>query len=308
MMLMERYASTVHQCNDLPFNTLPEWPANNAVMSLLKAWTDGGNEKTSQIVTLARRYVVRRALHECSSVPRWMSDASRFGARGLELDFDGLVLWLIDLQSRLAGLPGEPTQRSLRLTTILGQAQAIDSALLAHYTLLPRMYPYRPHYHEDLAGFPRKHFYSRYLHIFENPAQAAVHNHFFTVRLVLNALWLRILKFKNKEKPIDLGAVRQQLQCATNMGSLATSLTLTVPYCLGRFEVDEVILGQEYSSVKPFTDRVIEPYLAKPLLWPLTIASSLPEVDEAHRQWFRSELVELSRITGSGVEGSAPTQ
>jgi hypothetical protein len=121
------------------------------------------------------------------------------------------------------------------------------------------------------------------------------------VRMLINSTRLRVLELSRPKPLVDSTYEQQRLECVTQLEAMADNLASSIPFCLGRFKVDNPNSPIRQTSITLNTNDEIKPYLANLAVWPLAIASSLDGIDVRQQLWFRSELASLGRITGDGV-------
>ena len=117
---------------------------------------------------------------------------------------------------------------------------------------------------------------------------------------------MRVLKLSHPNS--DDFAYEQRLECLSHMKIMADDLASSVPFCLQRFKVSDSSNSSSHQNLITLnTNEDIKPYVTGLTIWPLTIASSLGDVDVKQKLWFRSELARLGRMVGARVLECAET-
>jgi hypothetical protein len=116
----------------------------------------------------------------------------------------------------------------------------------------------------------------------------------------INSTRLRILELNSPD--LDDFAHEQRLECLSHMKIISNDLASSLPFSLQKFKVPDSPNSSSHHDLMTLkTNEDIKPYVASLTVWPLTIASSLREVDVEQKLWFRAQLARLSRMVGVGV-------
>ena len=305
VFLMGRYEGTTYRPGSNPrepFSLLPIWSHHNGAMAILKVWYDSPSHiPATVIVKQTRRGLIRSYLLRTLPLSDWILDGSCFGERGLELDYDRVFVRAVNLHYASANL--QKNDLLIKKTEELSnEAQALDKAVQDWVTQFPVTWSYQRHVLVDRDHWPRKNFYSSTVYIYSRPGNAAVWNQYFTMRMLINSIHLRILEMNHPGLTTYSTYEQQRQEYNTQLKAMAENLASSIPFCLERFKTvnnPNPTAGQ--TSIALNTDEEIKPYLAVLAIWPLTVASSLKGIDTTQRLWFKSQLARLGRATGEGV-------
>ena len=304
IFFMGRYEDAMHTPARLkpkvPFTkTLQSSSHHEGGLTMLKIWKEDlmGKAPVTGVIKHTRRGLIRSALIRSVALPEWSQDGACFGEGGLELEYDGVVVRLSGIRQRLSALLNvSPLRRSFpEFTSTVEELHIettdLDRALQKLTTHFPKTWRYQIHTLPEPHPWPIRDFYSPIIYNYESPAYAAVWNTYFSTRMLINNTLLKILSLA----PSPSTHSSQLLSCHSNLRLMANDLASSIPYCLERFSLDPSF------AITLDTKEDIKPYLANLVVWPLTIASSLENLDRGQRQWFRSELARLGRVVGVGV-------
>lgn len=118
--------------------------------------------------------------------------------------------------------------------------------------------------------------------------------------MLINSTRLRVLKLSRPDS--DDFAYEQRLDCLSHMKTVANDLASSVPFCLQRFKVTDMPNSSSHQNLITLnTNEDVKPYMAGLTIWPLTIASSLGDVDVKQKLWVGSDLARLGRKVGIRV-------
>lgn len=320
IFLMSRYEDAVHSPNHLnlrtPFvTTLQSFSHQDGALAILKFWKDrlSQSQPATDVIKHTRRSMIKSALMRNLGLPQWILEGASFGEHGLELDYDGIVIRIANVRRRLSTLLKEttgPQRTSHELTSTVEElskeAGDIDKALQDWTAHIPSSWFYQRHTLSNIHPWPTRDFYSPVVYSYSSPAYAAVWNQYHATRMLINSTRLRILKVGRLDP--DSFACEQRLECLSNIKTMANDLASSVPFCLQRFKITHSPNSScQQNVITVNTNEDIEPYVADLTIWPLTIASSLGDVDVKQTLWFRSELARLGRVVGVRVLECAET-
>ena len=312
---MSRYEDTVHRPSNLkprtPFvMTLQSFSHHDGAFAILKTWKDqiSCSQPATDVIKHIRRGLIRSALLRNLALPKWIEEGVFFGERGLELEYDRVIVRTTNIRQRLSMLlkaKTDPRRTSHEVTPtaeeLNEETRELDEALQDWTAHFPIAWCYQRHTLSDPYRWPMRDFYSPIVYSYSSPAYAAVWNKYHATRMLINSTRLRILDLI-RSNTVDLAHEKQRLECLFHMKTMANDLASSVPFCLERFKViDGPKSSSHKTSITLNTNEEIKPYLASLTVWPLTIAASLREVDVKQKPWFRSELARLGRIIGSSV-------
>lgn len=317
---MSRYEDVIHRPRKLnpntPFaTTLQSFLHHDGALAILKVWKDrlSHSQPATDVIKHTRRGMIRSALLRNLALPEWMLQGTLFGERGLELEYDCIVVRIANVRQRLAMLlkekkaqqctSNDPTSTAEELN---GEARDIDKALQDWTSHFPSTWCHQGHTLSNSDVWPTKDFYSEAVYSYSSPAYAAVWIQYYASRMLINSTRLRILRLSRTNS--DDFAFEQRLKCLSHISSMAHDLASSVPFCLQRFKVtDSLGLSSHRESVTLTTNEDIQPYIATLTVWPLGIASSLADVNVKQKTWFRSVLARLGRVVAVGVFECAET-
>jgi len=320
IVFMGRYEEVIHRPyhfsskNSLA-TALQSFSHHDGALATMKIWKDhlSHSQPATDIVKHTRRGLLRSALLRNLAFPAWMLEGSFFGEYGLELEYDRIVVQIADVRQRLSkllkkvtGLPRTFHELTSTAEDINKKAQTIDKALEDWMAQFPSTWSYQQHTLPDPHPWPMRDFYSPIVYSYSSPAYAAVWNQYHATRMLINSTRLKILQFICSNS--NTFAPEQRLICLSRIRNLANDLASSLPYCLQRIKVvDSSKSSSQRKSITLNTNEDIKPYLATLTVWPLTIASSLGDVDAKQAMWFKSELSRLGKVVGVGVFQCAET-
>ena len=341
IFFMGRYEDAIHQLGDtspdVPFaKRVRSFSHHDGAMAVLKIWKDRFSHchPPSSIIKLSRRGLIRSTLLRNIAVPEWMRDGSVFGEHGLELEYDSINVRLTNLRQRLCSalsesqsyefaLPTQPDEPNPTITSLDTEAREIDEALQTWKSHFPSSWRYSRHTISNYKACPSSDFYSSRVYSYTDLTRASVWSQYFASRMLTLRTRLQILRLMGSST--DSWAYEQHIQYQSAIHAMSDELAASVPFCLRRFSV---LSKEEYSTTSsnssspstvtnttkspPSSSRhetqitlntndVIKPYLADAIAWPLSIASSLGDLEDGHRAWFRAQLARLGRVSGTGV-------
>ncbi|PIG85454.1 hypothetical protein AARAC_007064 [Aspergillus arachidicola] len=250
-----------------------------------------------------------------AALPHWIHDGAFFGEHGLELEYDRVIISLVNLRHRLLTLTNEVTARGAsaqtRSTLILEELESeshiLDVDLETCISHIPSAWHQLQRHtlsNVDFPSWPSSDFYSPTLYSYPNPAYAALWGQYKATKMLIKSTRLRILALHN---PNNLSLKEKLL---SDMHSVSEDLAAMVPFALQRFK----LIKDTSSSPSPPGSSVtlnlkaeIKPIDASLVIWPLTIASGLEYVGSEHKAWFKAQLARLGRLVGFGILETAET-
>jgi hypothetical protein len=321
IFLMSRYEDAIHRPSSLNSKTpfvmsLQSFSHHDGAMAILKIWKTrlSYSHPATDIIKQTRRGLIRSALLRNLALPEWMLEGSLFGEHGLELDYDRIITRIANVRHQLstllqqeASLQTKSHELISRAEELNGEARDIDKSLENWTAQIPSDWYYQRYTLIDPHPWPRRHFYSTTIYSYSSPAYAALWNHYFATRMLIDSTRLRVLELGRLNSD-GFAHKKQQLECFSHMKVMADNLASSVPFCLQRFKVADSpnsLFCQ--CSVTLTTNEEIKPYMAGLIVWPLAIASSLEGLDVKQKLWFKTELAQLGRIVGTGVLECAET-
>lgn len=312
VLLMGRYEGVTHRPGDLnsknSFPSLPSWSHQDGLMAILKAWNNNPSRNNATlIIKQMRRGLIKSSLLRSLPLPDWLLNGERFGEHDLELDYDRIVVRIVNLHYASAGLQRENDLQTAKAGELNDEARELDQALIDWATQLPITCTYQQHILTGHNLWPRRHFYSSTVYSYSRPGYAAVWSQYFAARILINSTRLKALELSCPDQLVDFTYEQQRLECITQLRIMADSLASTVPFCLERFKTHDPNSPTRQTSITLNTKEEIKPYLASLIVWQLSIASRVEGIDARQQLWFRSELARLGRITGDGVLEFAET-
>lgn len=292
---------------------------HDGALAILKVWKDhlSHSQSATNIIKHTRRGVIRSALMRNLALPEWLVQGSCFGEHGAELDFDSIVVQVVNIRQRLCTFLREtetgPWHSPCEITSIADELnkelQDLDKALQVWTSHFPSTWSLQRHMLPKSHPWPMRDFHSPIVYSYSSGAFAAVWNQYYATRMLINSTRLRVLDLGYPDSDIILPC-EQRLECLSYMKTMANDLASSLPFCLQRFKVTDC---PDSSSSSPRntiilnTNEEIKPYLAALTVWPLTIVSGLDDVHVEQTSWFRSELARVGRVIGAGVLECAET-
>jgi hypothetical protein len=308
VFFMSRYENVVHHPSNLrsktPFATaLQSFSLDDGALAILKIWKDHLShcQPATDVIKHTRRSMIKSALLRNLAIPEWMLEGTSFGEHGLELEYDRIVVQIANVRKRLSTLLKEktgqqdaPYELNSTAEELNKDARDIDKALQDWTADFPSAWCYRRH---TLSNWPKRDFYSPTVYSYLSPAYAAVWNQYYSTRMLVNSTRLRVLEF-SRPNPDDF----QRLECLSQMKTMADDLASSLPFCLQRFKVTESPKSSSHQDLITLNmNEDLKPYVADLTVWPLSIASSLGDVDVKQKMWFRLQLARFGRMIGDRV-------
>ena len=313
VFFMGRYEDTVHTFNpsnyQTPFqDTIRAWSHHDGCLAILKTWKErlSHRRQATKIIKHSRRVAIKSALLRTKPLPEWMHDGAVFGEDGLELEFDTIVVQIANLRHRLSTLLGEIGQQPdwtmirLKAAELNVEAQRAEKALHEWSTHFPSSWSGRQHNLPTPCIWPSKFFYGSYVYSYSHVAYAAVWARYYSTVMLVCSARLRVLKLINPTPDHDLD--KQRSECLFTIKDMTDFLISTIPFCLERFRVSDASnLSTQRDLITLNSDEDAKPYLARLVVWPLSVGSSLEEVNTEQRMWFKSQLSRIGESLGTGV-------
>lgn len=301
-------------------DTLQSISHHDGAMAILKIWRKqlSHNQPATDIIKHTRRGCIKSAIMRNHALPDWLQDGSVFGERGLELDFDRIVVQIADIRQVLNAVHHREStflRRTPHNLRTIGEAlnedaRKIDEALQEWRRKFPSSWSYQRHNLPLSHAFPTADFFSPMVYSFSCVADVGVWIQYFIMRMLVDSARLKILRLRSS-KLNEFTGDAEQTERLSHLSSMAESLASSIPFCLQRFKVIDGSEGpsSETATIALTSNEASSPYvLAALMVWPLTIASSLAYVDARLKSWFRSELARQGRMLGFRVLECAETE
>jgi hypothetical protein len=221
------------------FKSLQCWSHYDGAMSILKVWNDNLSDKSGTfIVKQIRRGLIKSSILRNLPLPDWMLDGSHFGEQDRELEYDKILVRVVNLHHASAKLQQEgDVLQILKAEKLCNEARELEKALQAWLTNVPTCCSPQRHVLTKLDTSPRRHFYSSTVYTYIKPGFAAVWSQLFAVRMLINSTRLRVLKMSCPKSAIDLTYDTERLECITQLEAMANCLASSIPFCLERIKV-----------------------------------------------------------------------
>ena len=306
IFFMGRYENIMHHPSELnkqtPYATsLRSFSHHDGASAILKTWKKDSShgQPATNVIKHTRRGMIKSDLLRSLEVPEWMSDGKIFGEQGRELEYDQSIVRLANTRSRLSAVLKQKIQHgSQDLTSkaemLSEEAREVDKSLqewTAHY---PHDWSYRQH---TLSTWPAAGFYSPAVYSYSSLSCAAVTVQYYAARMLAISTRLRALEISHPAQDDS-----ERTQCLRHLASIADDLASSLPFCLQKFKVSSSRgSSAAQDPITLITDVEVRPYVADLVIWPLSIASSLRELNGRQRPWFRSQLAYLGRLIGDRV-------
>ena len=311
VVLMAWYETTVHQPMNLKGGQWPtslhSWSHHDGAMAILKARYDRlGDNDASSIMKQSRRGLLRSALLRNISLPKWVRNGAPFGEHGLDLEFDRILVRVVNLRHAFKKLKHD---ESIEVEAIFNEAKELDEACHWWVVQSPSEWRYESHIIPDF--WSRTDFYSSSVYICDRNSYAAIWVQYFAVRMLINSTLLGLVQMKHPPS-LQNGTSTDDPECSEYRKQLETmtkNLVSTVPFALGRFSANKTE-GPDLPltvTLNTNTDKTIPPALALPIIWPLSVISNLDGVKCSHRLWIKAKLAHLGRVLGDGALECAGT-
>ena len=251
--------------------------------------------------------MIKAALLRNLPFPDWLLNGSCFGERGLELEYDRILVRTINLHHTIKNLQPKAGLHVGEADELNNEARELDETLQDWAAHLPGASTYQRHILTEPGPWPRQDFYSSTVYSYSSIGYAAVWNQYFAARMLINNTRLRLLDSSCLNAMLDSTHAQQRQECNTQLNTMGNALASTIPFSLSKFKVYNSNSPTRQTSITVCRNEETKPYLANWVVSPLTIASSLEGTDVRLKQWFRSELARLGRSIGEGVLEYAET-
>ena len=276
----------------------PHWSHHDGAMAILQFWHDSESQSTPpKIIKHARRDLIKIFLLRNLPLPDWVLDGERFGETGCELEYDRVLVRLVNLHHASQHNEFPEPESAERMST---EARELDDELQHWSTKIPSSGAYQEHSLTEPHTWPSDYFYSSQVFSYSTLGHAAAWSEYFATKLLINSTRLKIINASRPDPRVWVTHQMQRVNCIKQMKSAADGLAATIPFCIGRFKVQPPTSDEQPLPIELNEDQQIKPHLANLVVWPLTVASSIGGIDPKQRQWFRSELASIGRITGNG--------
>lgn len=287
IFFMSRYEDTVFDGS--PPNTFPmmarSFRHHDGASNILKFWKEqlSVDHHATDVMKYTRRGLIRSNLMRRLAVPEWYVDGYEYGERGLELEYDRIMVRLLNLRYRIF-----QSGHDSGIDELAREARDIDKAVQKWSSHFPSTWCYQQYSIAGDGEYPTPHFFSPRVYCYASLAHAAVWNQYYTTRMVALCTRLRV-----EQDQVE------RSECLSCMETMASHFTSSLPFCLGRFRLADEFGGQV--SIELSTKEPMRPYLASLTVWPMSVASGLDNVEMAQTPWLRATLAELGQTLGFGV-------
>lgn len=312
IFFMSRYEDSIYrpgkaQQKSIMQVALRSFSHQKGALAMLKYWKDhlSQTQSATNVIMHTRRTAIKSALLRSVPLPEWILDGVIFGERGLDIEYDRIIIQVLDLRQRISkflirGANTSTENFNLRASGFYLEAEDLDRALKKWTTNFPTLWYYRQHILPDLVSYPTKEFFSPIVYTCSNPAFAGVWCKYFASRMLITSTRLRLLD-ADLPSSDDL-ALKQRLGCVSLLKSLSNDLASMVPYCLQPYN-ESGITSQTIrsASAHAIDTREFAQFFASVLAYPLSIAASLANVDVLQRRWFKSQIADIGRRLGAGL-------
>lgn len=320
VLMMGRYEGSMHHPATIAaptrdsFMTLRSWLHHDGALAILHMWNDhlGQSNNASCIIKHTRRGLTLSALLRGIPLADWLLDGEHFGERGLDLDYDRVLVPTVNLRYAANQLLKAGCEADLSTIDELdAHGKKLDMILEEFATKIPFPESRRRFFlgeHAQTWSWPRKHFFSPFVTMYNDQGYAAVWALYFAARILVNSTRLKILR-ANPLSEVEGSAYNQKrAECLTIIHLMAGDLASVTPFVLDRVESTDPTTRRGSSSLRVNVDEPVKPHLATLMVWPLSVAGSVEGVDMERQRWFRSELSEIGRIVGDGILECAETE
>ena len=310
IVLMAWYETAMHSPASLgaqeTFRSMHSWSHYDGGMAVLKVWSDKiSRSLPSSIIKQTRRGMVRSALLRNRPLPNWIRDGSRFGEHSLDLGFDGILIRVVNLRHAFKVLRQKKRLQAIEANRLLGAARELDDVCHEWATQIPSAWSYQRYHSTKSDKWPRRDFYSSSVCIYEHPGYAAVWIQYFALRMLIESTHLVLLQLSHSPQLFDSIHQQQHREHTTQIRNMADNLASTIPFSLGRFTPKRSDSTGELTITLNVNE--IQPALALPTVWPLSMASGLDGLEHEQSLWFRAQLARLGCILGDGALECAGT-
>jgi hypothetical protein len=161
---MGRYEGATLRPGDLnskdSSTSLQSWSNHDGAMAILKVWNDNLSHRTATfIIKQTRRALIKCPLLRNLPLPDWMLNGNCFGEHGLELDYDRIVVRILNLHHASANLQQTDGLQISKAGKLNHEARELDKALQEWTAQIPSTCHYLRHILTKPGPWPRGHFY-----------------------------------------------------------------------------------------------------------------------------------------------------
>ncbi|PMD34474.1 hypothetical protein L207DRAFT_468782 [Hyaloscypha variabilis F] len=312
VVLMAWYETTMHQPANFKQYMLPvslhSWLHHDGAMAILKVWNDRlRNNTPSSITKQTRRGLLRSALLRNCSLPKWVRDGNQFGEHGIDLGFDRILVRVVILRHSFKMAEQNKYLEMGEIEEMTNEARELDEACIQWRVQTPN--EWKSELHTVPTSWSRTDFYSSTVFSFARQGYAAIWIQYFALRMLINSTLLGLTRLYHPPS-LQIHTSTYNEQCCahtTQLQETTDSLVSTIPFSLGQFSTDETGVSDSQHKFNFNTDETIPPALALPIIWPLSVVSSLDGINHNHQLWIKSKLVHLGRLLGDGALQCAGT-
>lgn len=316
---MARYEATTYFDSSGAVSNCKSLLHHDGSKAVLKLWKEELSHKmaATEVIKHSRRGLIRSALLSGSFVPTWLQSGHDFGERGRDLAFDHIMVQLLNLRYEVRALcvnqgkasPLYPNKITARALELFDDLRGIDDLLQDWKAHFPRGWNYRSA-HSNLELFGSSPGVNPWtIYSYTSPLHAWTWNQYITTCMLIDSTRITVLDLCKDGNSDEYSRQEQLKQSVSRIHSMSDQLAANVPYCLQRFKPipghDDDEDGADHIWYSP--DRKIKPYAANQLIWPVGIAAGISNMDPKQRQWFKSMLSALGKLTGLGVIAAADT-
>ena len=314
--ILSRFEDAVHESKSGSLGTsivvsLKSFAHSDGASALLRLWRDNRSQENgaSAIIKQSRRGSLRSALLRGTDLPVWLRDGAFFGEQGTDVEYDKALVRLLSLRHRLSillatesGPLGQLVDFSAIVEWACGEAQGIDHALRNWVAQIPHCWQSQNY---DLPAIPSlviKDAHPSSMYSFSNNVDATTWMQYFVTRMLITSTHIRILQLSRRLDPNNSAQGIKEEECVKLLNDLADDLVKCIPYCLRKSDVSCISASFPSQATVTLTPECeIKPYMFSQVVWPLTIASGIKNLDPERRCWFRAELARVGRIAGYRV-------
>jgi hypothetical protein len=140
--LMGRYECAMRRPGDTDskdsFTSIQRWCHHDGAMAILKVWNDNPSHKPGTfIVKQIRRGLIKSSILRSLPLPDWLLDGNHFGEQERELDYDRIVVRVVNLHHASTNLLQEDGLQILNAEKLSNEAREIEKALQEWLTNVP---------------------------------------------------------------------------------------------------------------------------------------------------------------------------
>lgn len=317
IFIMGRFEGVIHHPDPQDprdaFKLSQTWSHHDGALAVLHFWSDklSCHQPASEIVKQTRRGQIRSAIMRNRPVPDWLLDGDRYGERGLELEYDRTIVRLMIARQEISCSSEQVKLSMTELQRLYSEVEEIDTALQNWMEAVVSLGCSRSkHNFRKLHSTPKPRFYSTRVYSYSNRGHAAAWNQYYASRILTVSTCLRILDMKLSEGSIHEKERnnRERQKWSEVLNEMSDDVSASIPFFTGCVRVLPADSTGDIVDIVPSKEDSMKPYLLAPLIWPLTVAASVPEIDPDQRRWLRSELAYFGKVCGGGLIASADTE